>query len=92
MEMGQETEVRLQILIEAVATPYAVSIISVYMQVGKVILDSHLDLDAPKHIMLMLFVLVDRKRPESFFKVRRRTLLCTYAFMNKERRRIDMDD
>lgn len=45
------------------------------MQVGRVILDSDLDLDAPKHIMLMLFLLVDRKKPDSFFKVRSYTCM-----------------
>ena len=29
---------------------------------------SNLELDAPKHIFLMIYMLVDRKRPDSFFK------------------------
>lgn len=37
-------------------------------QIGRAILSSHIDLDAPKHIFLMVFMLVDRKDPNSFFK------------------------
>jgi histone-lysine N-methyltransferase SETD3 len=36
--------------------------------VGKLIMSSNLDLDAPKHIFLMLYMLIDRKNPDSFFK------------------------
>ena len=36
--------------------------------IGKAILASNIDLDAPKHIFLMLFILVDRKKSDSFFK------------------------
>lgn len=38
-------------------------------QVGRAVLASNLELDAPKHIFLMLFMLIDRKDPNSFFKV-----------------------
>ncbi|KAJ1451368.1 hypothetical protein M885DRAFT_499616 [Pelagophyceae sp. CCMP2097] len=34
---------------------------------GRAVLDAELDLDAPKHVFLMLFLLVDRKDPASFF-------------------------
>ncbi len=37
-------------------------------QIGRAILKSRIDLDAPKHIFLMVFMLVDRKDPHSFFK------------------------
>ena len=37
-------------------------------QIGRAILASGVDLDAPKHIFLMLFMLVDRKDPRSFFR------------------------
>ena len=36
--------------------------------VGRAILRANIDLDAPKHIFLMLFMLIDRKNPNSFFK------------------------
>lgn len=36
--------------------------------VGKELLKTNIDLDAPKHIYLMLFMLIDRKNPTSFFK------------------------
>ena len=36
--------------------------------VGQAILSSGVELDAPKHIFLMLFMLLDRKKPDSFFK------------------------
>jgi histone-lysine N-methyltransferase SETD3 len=36
--------------------------------IGKAILASNIELDAPKHIFLMIFMLVDRKNPNSFFK------------------------
>ena len=36
--------------------------------VGKAVLASNIDLDAPKHIFLMLFILTDRLSPDSFFK------------------------
>mmetsp|Transcript_938 Transcript_938/g.1573 ORF Transcript_938/g.1573 Transcript_938/m.1573 type:complete len:521 (+) Transcript_938:184-1746(+) len=35
--------------------------------VGKAILSSRIELDAPKHIFLMIFMLLDRKKPDSFF-------------------------
>lgn len=37
-------------------------------KVGKAIINANLDLDAPKHIFLMVFMLVDRQNPDSFFK------------------------
>jgi histone-lysine N-methyltransferase SETD3 len=37
-------------------------------EIGRVILASNVELDAPKHIFLMIFMLVDRKNPKSFFK------------------------
>jgi len=37
-------------------------------EVGQAVLAANLDLDAPKHVFLMLFMLVDRKNPDSFFK------------------------
>lgn len=37
-------------------------------EVGRAVLEADLELDAPKHVFLMLFVLTDRKRPESRFK------------------------
>jgi histone-lysine N-methyltransferase SETD3 len=36
--------------------------------VGQAIIEANLDLDAPKHIFLMLFMLIDMKNPNSFFK------------------------
>eukprot|EP01031_Cornospumella_fuschlensis_P026807 gene26807-32388_t len=36
--------------------------------VGRAIIRANLDLDAPKHIFLMVFMLIDRKDPNSFFK------------------------
>jgi histone-lysine N-methyltransferase SETD3 len=36
--------------------------------IGRAILGSNIELDAPKHIFLMIFMLVDRKNPNSFFK------------------------
>jgi histone-lysine N-methyltransferase SETD3 len=36
--------------------------------VGMAIIGSGVELDAPKHIYLMLFMLLDRKNPDSFFK------------------------
>lgn len=36
--------------------------------VGQKILQSNISLDAPKHIFLMLFMLIDRQNPNSFFK------------------------
>ena len=36
--------------------------------IGKIIMASNIDLDAPKHIYLMMFILVDRLNPDSFFK------------------------
>jgi histone-lysine N-methyltransferase SETD3 len=35
---------------------------------GQTISLANLDLDAPKHVYLMLFLLQDRKNPDSFFK------------------------
>ena len=35
---------------------------------GKAILASNIDLDAPKHIFLMMFILTDRLKEDSFFK------------------------
>ena len=43
-------------------------ILNVSFQIGKMILSSGIDLDAPKHIFLMIFILVDRKNPQSFFR------------------------
>ena len=37
-------------------------------QIGRAILDSNIELDAPKHIFLMIFMLLDRQNPRSFFK------------------------
>lgn len=37
-------------------------------EIGLAILSSSIELDAPKHIFLMIFMLVDRKNPKSFFK------------------------
>ncbi|CAM9588834.1 unnamed protein product, partial [Phaeothamnion confervicola] len=36
--------------------------------VGRAVVAADLDLDAPKHVFLMLFMLVDMKRPDSFFR------------------------
>ncbi len=36
--------------------------------IGRAILTSNIELDAPKHIFLMIFMLIDRKNPKSFFK------------------------
>lgn len=36
--------------------------------VGRAVLEADLELDAPKHVFLMLFVLTDRRRPGSHFK------------------------
>jgi histone-lysine N-methyltransferase SETD3 len=36
-------------------------------EIGQAILDSNIELDAPKHIFLMVFMLLDRKDPSSFF-------------------------
>lgn len=36
--------------------------------IGQQILNADLDLDAPKHIFLMIFILQDRRNPNSFFK------------------------
>lgn len=36
--------------------------------IGRAILLSNIELDAPKHIFLMIFMLVDRKNPNSFFR------------------------
>mmetsp|Transcript_11752 Transcript_11752/g.31707 ORF Transcript_11752/g.31707 Transcript_11752/m.31707 type:complete len:514 (-) Transcript_11752:898-2439(-) len=36
--------------------------------IGRAVLQSDLDLDAPKHVFLMLFMLIDRKNPTSHFK------------------------
>eukprot|EP00981_Chlorochromonas_danica_P008804 scaffold2312_cov165-Ochromonas_danica.AAC.44 len=37
-------------------------------EIGRAIIAANLDLDAPKHIFLMVFMLIDRKDPNSFFK------------------------
>jgi protein-histidine N-methyltransferase len=37
-------------------------------QIGRLILESNIELDAPKHIFLMIFMLLDRRNPRSFFK------------------------
>eukprot|EP01033_Poteriospumella_lacustris_P016856 gene16856-12066_t len=36
--------------------------------IGRAIIDANLELDAPKHIFLMLYMLIDRHNPHSFFK------------------------
>lgn len=36
--------------------------------VGRAVVAADLDLDAPKHVYLMLYLLVDRARPDSFFR------------------------
>ncbi len=36
--------------------------------IGRQILSSNIELDAPKHIFLMIFMLLDRRNPHSFFK------------------------
>ena len=36
--------------------------------IGRAILASEVELDAPKHIFLMIFMLLDRKDPSSFFR------------------------
>jgi histone-lysine N-methyltransferase SETD3 len=36
--------------------------------VGRAVLEAELELDAPKHVFLMLFLLIDRRNPDSFFK------------------------
>jgi len=36
--------------------------------IGEAILKSDIDLDAPKHVFLMVFLLMDRRDPNSFFK------------------------
>jgi len=36
--------------------------------IGRQILASNIELDAPKHIFLMIFMLLDRRNPHSFFK------------------------
>lgn len=36
--------------------------------IGKAIIESNIELDAPKHIFLMIFMLIDRKNSNSFFK------------------------
>lgn len=38
------------------------------LPVGQAVLTSGVCFDAPKHIFLMLFILTDMKRPETFFK------------------------
>ena len=35
--------------------------------VGRAVLEAELELDAPKHVFLMLFVLLDRRDTRSFF-------------------------
>jgi len=36
--------------------------------IGRAIINANIELDAPKHIFIMVFMLMDRKNPESFFK------------------------
>lgn len=36
--------------------------------VGRAVLEAELELDAPKHVFLMLFLLIDRHNPQSFFQ------------------------
>ena len=36
--------------------------------VGRAVLEAGLELDAPKHIFLMLFLLLDRCNSDSFFR------------------------
>ena len=36
--------------------------------IGRKIINSNIELDAPKHLFLMLFLLIDCKNPDSFFK------------------------
>ena len=38
-------------------------------KVGRKVRAANLDLDAPKHVYIMLFMLEDRVNPDSFFKV-----------------------
>jgi len=40
-----------------------------FFKVGQAIIASNIELDAPKHIFLMIFMLLDRRNPNSFFKV-----------------------
>ena len=37
-------------------------------EIGSAILKANIELDAPKHVFLMVFLLVDRRDPNSFFK------------------------
>mmetsp|Transcript_16561 Transcript_16561/g.25875 ORF Transcript_16561/g.25875 Transcript_16561/m.25875 type:complete len:552 (-) Transcript_16561:189-1844(-) len=57
-------------------------------EIGQAILSSELDLDAPKHVFLMIFLLMDRRDPESFFKYYYATLPKTLhnmpVFWNEE--------
>ena len=64
VEMGKDTDVRMSIFVLCSPSQHLIS-----TQVGRAIIASNLDLDAPKHIFLMLFMLIDRKKPDSFFKV-----------------------
>lgn len=50
-------------------------------QIGKAVLASNLPLDAPKHIFLMLYMLTDRRDPQSFFKARRVSFMFIYMRM-----------
>lgn len=38
------------------------------LPVGQAVLASGVSFDAPKHIFLMLFILTDMKRPDTFFR------------------------
>ena len=38
------------------------------LPVGQAVLTSGVSFDAPKHIFLMLFILTDMKRPDTFFR------------------------
>jgi histone-lysine N-methyltransferase SETD3 len=40
----------------------------VHVQIGKKIMEANLELDAPKHVFIMLYMLLDRRRLDSFFK------------------------
>lgn len=37
-------------------------------QIGKIVIEKNIELEAPKHIFLMLFMLTDRRNQDSFFK------------------------
>jgi histone-lysine N-methyltransferase SETD3 len=66
VEMGKETEV-ITVFVTQISAQYTSSV-RLPLQIGQVIIKSRIELDAPKHIFLMIFMLVDRKNPNSFFK------------------------